>query len=217
MKLLDALGPNPRAVRMFLHEKALALPCDDIDILGAANRRAPYTELNPAGQLPALLLDDGTCIAETVAICEYLEDLHPEPPLIGATPREKAETRMWQRRVEFNITENLYNAFRFSVGLEMFRDRMPCLPEAAPGLARIAQDRLAWLDGLIGRRSWLCGERFTLADIILFCALDFGEGAGQPLDAGLINVNAWFARVVTRDSAHVSLHPEGIASGRRGM
>ncbi|MCB1748754.1 MAG: glutathione S-transferase family protein [Gammaproteobacteria bacterium] len=217
MKLLDALGPNPRAVRMFLREKQLDLPCEQIDILGAANRRPPFSEFNPGGQLPALLLDDGSCIAETVAICEYLEDLHPAPPLIGSTPREKAETRMWQRRVELNITENLYNAFRYSVGLEMFRERMTCLPEAAPGLARIVQEKLAWLDGLMGRRSWICGERFTLADIILFCALDFGEGAGQPIDPGLINVNAWFARVVTRDSAHDSRHPEGVASGQRGV
>ena len=94
---------------------------------------------------------------------------------------------------------------------------MHCLPEAAPGLATIVQEKLAWLDGLMGRRSWICGERFTLADIILYCALDFGEGVGQSIDSGLLNVNAWFARMMTRNSAHDSLHPDGAASGRRGV
>ncbi len=217
MRLLNSLGPNPRIVRMFLCEKALAIPFEEVDILAAENRRPPYTARNPGGQMPSLLLDDGTCIAETVAICEYLEDLHPAPALIGTTPEEKAEQRMWQRRVELNITENLYNAFRYSVGLEVFRDRMHCLPEAAPGLAAIVLEKLAWLDPLLGRKAWICGERFTLADIILFCALDFGEGVGQSIDPALVNVNAWFARVMTRDSAHDSLHPDGAASGRRGV
>ncbi len=217
MKLLNSLGPNPRIVRMFLLEKNLSIPFEEIDILGAANRRPPYTDKNPGGQMPGLLLDDGTCLGETVAICEYLEDLHPDPALIGATPLEKAEQRMWQRRVELNITENLYNAFRYSVGLEVFKDRMRCLPEAAPGLALIAQDKLAWLDQQMGRKAWICGDRFTLADIILFCALDFGEGVGQSIDPGLLNISAWFGRVMTRDSAHASLHPDGVDSGRRGV
>jgi len=217
MKLLNSLGPNPRIVRMFLLEKALELPFEEVDILGAENRRPPYNQHNPGGQMPSLLLDDGSYLAETVAICEYLEDLHPTPPLIGSTPLEKAQHRMWQRRVELNITENLYNAFRYSVGLELFQSRMPCLPEAAAGLARIVQEKLAWLDPLIGRKTWLCGESFTLNDILLFCALDFGAGVGQEIDPGLINVNAWFARVMTRPSAHSSLHPDGLAEGRRGV
>ena len=124
---------------------------------------------------------------------------------------------MWQRRIELNITENLYNAFRYSVGYELFKDRMHCLPEAAPGLAAIVQEKLHWLDGLMARKTWLLGERFTLCDILLYCALDFGAGVGQPLDSGLLNVNAWFARMMTRDSAHDSLHPEGAAGGRRGV
>ena len=217
MKLLNSLGPNPRMVRMFLLEKGLDIPFEEVDILGAENRRPPYTTNNPGAQMPALLLDDGTCIAETVAICEYLEDLHPQPPLIGSSAIEKAEHRMWQRRVELNITENLYNAFRYSVGLEVFRERMHCLPEAAPGLAQIVQEKLAWLDALIADRDYLCGDRFTLADIILFCALDFGEGVGQPIDPGLLHINAWFAQMMTRESAHDSLHPGGAESGRRGV
>lgn len=217
MKLLNSLGPNPRIVRMFLHEKGLNIPFEEVDILAAENRRPPYTERNPGGQMPSLLLDDGFCIGETVAICEYLEDLHPEPALIGANALEKAEQRMWQRRVELNITENLYNAFRYSVGIEVFRDRMHCLPEAAPGLAAITQEKLAWLNQLMGRKSWICGERFTLTDIILFCALDFGQGVGQSIDSSLLNVSAWFARMMTRTSAHESLHPDSAERGQRGV
>ena len=113
MKLYDSLGPNPRVVRMFMREKGIELPSEQVDILGGANRRPPYTDRNPSGQMPSLELDDGSVLAETAAICEYLEEKHPEPPLVGRTPEERAETRMWTRRVEFNITEHLYNGFRF--------------------------------------------------------------------------------------------------------
>ena len=217
MKLLNSMGPNPRIVRMFLLEKNIDIPFEEVDILAAQNRDAAYLEQNPAGQLPSLVLDDGSCIAETVAICEYLEDCYPEPPLIGATPEEKAQHRMWQRRIELNITEKLYDSFRYSVGLEIFKHRIHCLPEAAAGLKEQTGKNLAWLDGLMGRNAFICGDRFTLADIILFCALDFGEGVEQPIDTGLININAWFARMMTRDSAHASRHPEGIADERRGV
>ena len=169
--------------------------------MAAENRRPPYTEKNPAGQLPALELDDGRVLGETVVICEYLEELHPTPPLIGRTPEERAETRMWQRRVELGITEHLYNAFRYAEGIELFRPRMRVLPEAADGLKAVVGDKLRWLDGLLAGRQFLAGDRFTLADIVLFAALDFGRTVGQPFDEGLANVSAWFARVAARPSA----------------
>ena len=99
MKVYDSFGPNPRALRMFLREKGIELTKIDVDLLGAENRRAPYTERNPGGQVPALELDDGRVLGETVAIFEYLEEKHPTPPLVGRTPEERAETRQWQRRV----------------------------------------------------------------------------------------------------------------------
>jgi glutathione S-transferase len=201
MKLYTSIGPNPRTVRMFLLEKGLDLPKVEIDLMGGENRRQPYSEKNPGGQSPALELDDGRMIAETVAICEYLEDLHPKPALIGSTPEEKAETRMWQRRVELNISEHLYNGFRYAEGIGLFRDRMRVLPEAADGLKAIVRDKLKWLDGLMAGKQFLAGKRFTLADIILFSALDFGATVGQPLDPGLTNVAAWFERVKARPSA----------------
>ena len=201
MKLLTSIGPNPRTVRMFLLEKSIDLPTVEIDLMGGENRRPPYNERNPAGQLPALELDDGRVLAETVAICEYLEELNPRPALIGATPEERAETRMWLRRVELGITEHLYNAFRFGVGIDLFRPRMRVVPEAVDGLKGIVADKLTWLDGLLAGKSFVCGERFTLADVALFAALDFGRTVGQPFDEGLGNVSAWFARGGARPSA----------------
>jgi glutathione S-transferase len=216
MRIFDSFGPNPRGLRMFLNEKGLSFPTAEVDLLGAENRKPPYTTKNPGGQLPALELDDGRVLAETVAIYEYLEDRHPRPALIGTTPEEKAETRMWTRRVELGITENLYNGFRYAEGLELFRERMRVLPEAADGLKAIARDKLAWLDGLIAGRPFIVGDRFTIADIILFVALDFGRTVGQPLDPGLKNLNTWMARVAERPSAAASLHPAAEATGMRG-
>ena len=160
------------------------------------NRRAPYTDRNPGGQLPSLEMDDGRVIGETVAIFEYLEEKHPAPPLVGSTPEERAETRCWQRRVELRITEHLYNGFRFAEGIELFRPRLRVLPEAAEGLKATARDNLVWLDGLLEGKPWIAGDRFTIADVILYCALDFGRGVGQPVPGDLRNVTAWFERVV---------------------
>lgn len=215
MRLYNSLGPNPRCVRMFMAEKGITLPTIEIDILGGENRRPPYTDKNPGGQMPALELDDGRVLAETVAICEYLEEKYPMPALIGSTPEERAETRMWQRRVELNLTENLYNGFRFAEGLKMFQHRMHCLPEAAAGLKQIVQEKLAWLDQLMAGKLFIVGERFTLPDIILYVALDFGAGVGQTIAPQLTNLTAWFARVDARPSATASLHEQAKAAGMR--
>lgn len=216
MQIYGSFGPNPRALRMFLAEKGVTIPTKEIDILGAENRRPPYTDRNPGGQLPALELDDGTVIAETVAIFEYLEEQNPRPALIGSNAKERAETRMWQRRIELRVTENLYNGFRFAEGLGLFKDRMHCLPEAASGLKQIAQENLHWLDKLLGNRPFIAGDRFTIADIILYCALDFGRSVGQALPADTAKVQAWFDRVSARPSATASLHPGSAQTGMRG-
>ncbi len=165
---------------------------------------------------PALELDDGSVLAETVVICEYLEELHPSPALVGTTPQERAETRMWTRRVEQKITDNMYNGFRFSEGLERFKDRMRCLPEAADGLKAVAQDGLAWLDALMDGKEYVCGDRLTIADLVLYCCMDFAAGVGQSLDPSLPNVSAWFARMDARPSAKTSLHPAAEKAGRKG-
>ncbi|WP_420427646.1 glutathione S-transferase family protein [Algiphilus sp.] len=215
MKLLNSVGPNPRKVRMFLLEKGLELPKEDLDLLGGENRRPPYNERNPAGQLPALELDDGTIVCETAAICEYLEELHPKPALIGADAKERAETRMWLRRVELNITEYGYAGYRFAEGLALFKDRMLCLPEAADGLKRKSRAGLEWLAPQLESRQWICGDRFTLVDIVLYCALDFLNGVGQPMPDELTTLRAWFDRVQARSSAEASLSPGWEQMGMR--
>ena len=216
MQLYDSLGPNPRATRMFLAEKGITIPKKDVDLLGAENRKPPYTDRNPGGQLPALELDNGKCIGETVAIFEYLEEKHPTPSLIGATAEERAEARQWQRRIELQITEHLYNGFRYAEGAELFKTRMRILPEASAGLKSIVQDKLKWLDAQLEGKEYIAGNRFTVADIILYCALDFGGSVGQKIDPSQKNVNAWFKRVESRPSAKSSLHPASAQTGMKG-
>jgi glutathione S-transferase len=201
MKFYNSIGPNPRVVRMFMAEKGLSIPSEDVDLMKGDNRREPYLKKNSAGQMPALELDSGHCVTEITAICEYLEDTHPNPPLIGTTPEEKAEARKWTRRVDLAICEPMANGFRFAEGLPLFKSRVVTVPEAADGLKRMAQDRIKWLDGEMNGKEFLCGKRFTLADILLYCFLDFGAQVGQPLKEENKNVAAWFQRVKARPSA----------------
>lgn len=216
MLLLDALSPAPRTVRMYLAEKGLHIPSRQVDVFAGENRQQPYLRLNPAGQTPALLLDDGQCLAESVAIMEYLEELHPEPPLLGRTPIERACTRQWLRRVELAITENIHNAYHYAEGLARFRGRIPVEAEAGPALKRVAQDRIAWLDGMLAGHRFLAGERFTLADIWLYVWLDFADSVGQPFDRRLRNLTPWFDTIAARASAAASLHPRCQPGGVRG-
>ena len=215
MKYYDSLGPNPRLVRMFMLEKGITVPTEQIDIMAGANRRAPFTDKNPAGQMPAFETDSGKVISETTVICELLEDLNPNPPLVGRTPEEKAETRMWIRRIEYRIGNPLADGFRFAEGLAMFKDRLHTIPAAAADLKAMAQEGEAWLDGLIAGRQWVCGDRFTLADIVLYCLLDFGKGVGQAINPNAKNVLGLVERVGKRPSAEASLHPVAKAGGMR--
>ena len=201
MKLYDSIGPNPRIVRMFMAEKGIEIPKQTVDLRGGENRQDAHLKRNPHGQMPTLELDDGSYLSEITAICEYLEEKQPTPPLIGATPEERAESRMWTRRVDLNICEPLANGYRFGEGLKFFEKRIPVAAEASPGLKKIAANRLQWLNAQLGDgRDYLCGKRFTLADIHLYCFLDFGAMVGQPLDAANANIAAWFARIGERPS-----------------
>lgn len=188
-------------VRMFAAERGSVLDIVKVDLRGGENRREAFLEKNPAGQTPALELDDGTVLAEITAICEYLDEVTPGPSLIGTTPEARAITRMWVRRIDLNICEPMGQGFRYGEGLAMFEGRMRCLPEAAAGLKLIAQERLAWLDGLIEGRNFICGDHLTLADCLLFAFLDFGMKVGQPLSEELSTLPAWFARMQARPAA----------------
>jgi glutathione S-transferase len=201
MKLYDSIGPNPRVVRIFMAERGIDLPRTTVDLLGGENRQPPYLAKNPAGQMPSLELDDGSVLTEITAICEYLDEVTPGQSLIGANPRERAETRMWTRRIDLNIVEPMLNGFRFSEGLKLFQNRIRCIPQAADDLKATARERLAWLDGLIAGRRYVCGDRFSLADIMLFAFLDFGAGVGQPIDPALKTITAHHAMMAARPSA----------------
>jgi glutathione S-transferase len=201
MKLYNSIGPNPKTVRMFMAEKDIELPRVEIDLMGGENRREPYLGKNPSGQCPALELDDGTVLAEITAICEYLDETHPGGSLIGTTPEERAETRMWARRIDINILEPMANGFRYGEGLKLFENRIHCIPQASADLKQIAQEKLRWLDGLMAGKTYVCGDRFSLADILLFAFVDFFKDYGQPLDPGLANIAAWYERVKARPSA----------------
>lgn len=204
MKLYTSIGPNPRVVKMFMAEKGIEIPRVEIDLRAGENRQEAHLKRNPSGQMPTLELDDGSYLSEVTAICEYLEEKHPTPALIGATPEERAMTRMWTRRVDLYIVEPMLNGYRSSQGLKFFQERMRVFPQAADDLKTSAQEKLAWLDGLISGRAFIAGASMTLADILLFCTIDFAANVGQPVNLDNKNIAAWFDRMKERPSAVVS-------------
>ena len=201
MKLYDSVGPNPRLVRMFMAEKGISIPAQTVDLRGGENRQDTHLARNPHGQMPTLELDDGSYLSEITVICEYLEEKQPDPPMIGTTPEQRAECRMWTRRIDLNICEPMANGYRFGEAVRFFQKRIPVVPEASPGLKQVAANRLQWLDGQLAGKKFICGDRFTLADMLLYCWIDFFGQNGQPLDAANGNISALLARVADRPSA----------------
>ncbi|MEJ1967198.1 MAG: glutathione S-transferase [Rhizomicrobium sp.] len=202
MKFYNSIGPNPRVVRMFMAEKDITIPTQEVNLMAGENRQDEHLKRNPHGQMPCLELDNGEYLSEIIPICEYLEDKNPSPALIGTNPEEKAQTRMWSRRIDLNIAEPLMNGFRFSAGLPLFQSRIVTVPEAAEGLKKIAQDRLRWLNGQMEGKQFVVGDRFTLADVLLFCMVEFGNQVGQKLNPEFTHIAAWYDRVKTRPSVN---------------
>jgi glutathione S-transferase len=201
MKLFNSVGPNPKVVRMYMAERGIEVDLQEIDLMGGENRQNDYVKINPGGQLPALELDNGDIIAEITCICEYLDDRDGGSSLIGTTPEERAETRMWARRIDLGILEPLANGFRYAEGAPIFKDRMTLIPHAAADLKALAQEKITWLDGLMDGKEFVCGDRFTLADILLFVFLEFGTQVGQPLNDANKNIASLYERVGARPSA----------------
>ena len=204
MKFYNSIGPNPRVVKMFMAEKGIDIPRVEVNLMAGENRQEAHLARNPQGQTPTLELDSGEFLAEILPICEYLEEIHPNPPLIGSNAEERAITRMWARRTDLAIIEPLTNGFRFAEGLALFQNRVRCIPQAADDLKTIAREKLAQLDGLVAGRKFIVGDRFTLADIHLWVFLDFAAQVGQALDPANKNLTAWMARVGERPSAAAS-------------
>ena len=202
MKLYNSVGPNPHMVRMFMAEKGITMDMVDVDIRGGENRQSEYmTNVNPRGQCPALVTDGGDIITEITAICEYLDEVGDGPSLIGDTPEQRAETRMWTRRIDLNICETLGTAFRSGPGLKMFESRIHVVPHAAGDYSEIAQEQIAWLDGAMAGKQFVCGDRLTMADILLFAFLMFGTSFKQPPADSNANILAWMERMKARPSA----------------
>ena len=204
VRLFDSFGIAPRMVRFFLLEKAIDIPRYEIDLLLGENRDEDFLKLNPSGQTPALELDDGTILAEAPAICEYVEEACPDPPLIGATPVQRAVNRMWWRRVELNICQPMIMGFYFGEGLELFRTRTRCLPQAADGMKERARDGMRWLNALL-TDEWIAGSQFTVADICLYGYLEELADKGQPIPDDCTRLIRWLVATSPRPAAEQSI------------
>ena len=200
MKIYNSpVAPNPRRVRVFLAEKGVQVPYEDVDIGKAVNRQPEFRKKNPMAGVPVLELDDGTCIAESVAICRYFEELHPEPNLFGVGAKERAQVDMWNRRMEFNLLQPIADTFRQRH--EFFKGRIRQVPEYADVQRLNAEDSLKWLDGELANRKFIAGDRFTIADITAMIAVDFGRVSKIAIQPDQKNLARWHAEVSARPSA----------------
>ena len=201
MKIYDfSLAPNPRRLRIFVAEKGLKIPMEQCDLFTGQNRSPAMLKKNPAGGLPVLELDDGTCLAESVAICRYLEGLHPEPNLIGKDFKEQSFIEMWNRRIELGLFMAAARAFQHTN--PMFKDRFKQMPEYGASQQEAVRGQLKWLDEQIGNKPFIAGDRFTIADITAEVAVDFAaQMAGVAMDPSLKNLARWHQAVSSRPSA----------------
>jgi len=201
MKLYSSIGPNPRLVRMFAAEKGVELALVEVDIIAGENRLPAYLALNASGTTPLLELGDGQMISETTAICEYLEDIFPDKPLIGTTAPQRAQTRMWWRRIDQAVVQPMTTGFRAAEGFELFKNRVRCYPQVAAQFKLAAREGLEWLDGQLGTQPYFCGKRLSVADLLLFTFIEFGEQVGQGLDAArCANLARWLSAMRARPS-----------------
>jgi glutathione S-transferase len=196
----SAVAPNPRRVRIFLAEKGIEVPYEDVDIGAAVNRKPEFRRnINPMGEVPVLELDDGTHIAESVAICRYFEELHPDPPLFGVGARERALVEMWNRRMEFQLLLPVAQTFRNTS--EFFKGRIPQVAQYADVCRAAAEKIYTWLDEELAARRFVAGDRFTIADITALCAVDFARVSKIRIQPEQNNLARWREEVSARPSA----------------
>jgi len=201
MKLYDGgKAPNPRRVRIFLAEKGIEVPLVPVDMAVKEHRGDAITRLNPLQRLPILELDDGTVITESVAICRYFEELSPEPALFGHGALERALVEMWQRRLEFGLLGSVSAAFRH-LHPAMNEWEVPQVAEWGEVNKPKAVDFLHFLDRELSRRPFIAGDKFSIADITGFVAIQFMKPARIQMPDGLIHVGRWYESVSARASA----------------
>jgi glutathione S-transferase len=201
MKLYIDTGraPNPRRVRIFLAENGVALPTEPVDLGGQAHKSPGFCAINPMQRLPAVVLDDGTVIAESIAICRYVESMHPRPPLFGEGALEQALVEMWQRRVEFHLLTVVSHAFRH-LHPAMAALEVPQVAAWGEANKPRALDFLTFLDGELKGRPYVAGNRFSVADITAVVAVDFMKPARIAVPEGLANLLRWHREVSARPS-----------------
>src|SRR4051812_32352559 len=195
----DPRAPNPRRVRVFLAEKGV--PYDTIEVLiGAAAHQTPeFTKKNPIQLLPVLELSDGKVLRESMAICRYVEEIHPEPNLFGLDAWERAQVEQWNRHAELELLFPIQQVFRNHHAYWVGKIRQS--PDFAEIMREHVAGRFDWLEHELGTRPYLAGERFTVADITALCALDFGKASNIRIKSETHpNLAAWHARVSERPS-----------------
>jgi glutathione S-transferase len=203
VKLYDGgRAPNPRRVRIFRAEKGISVPLEPVD-LGALQHRSPaYTAVNPMQRLSALVLDDGTVIAESIAICRYFEALAPDPPLFGRGAKDAALVEMWNRRMELNLLLAVASEFRH-LHPSMQELEKPQVPAWAEANKPRVVDFLTFLDGELRSRPFIAGDRYSVADITALVAVDFMKPAKLAMPSGVAHLRRWHAEVGARPSAAV--------------
>lgn len=200
MKLYDdQFAPNPRRVRIFLAEKGIEVPVEQVAIMKGDHKTPEFRKISPMSQVPALELDDGTCLTETLAICRYFEETTPDAPLFGRTPVEIALVEMWQRRAELNLMMPTAMFFRHTNEImAQLEDQMPEWGEK--NKARIVGG-MKFFDAHLQGHDFLVGDYYSMADIVLLTTVDFAAFAGVPIADELENLKAWYSRVAARPSA----------------
>jgi glutathione S-transferase len=200
MKIYNSsTSPNPRRVRIFLAEKDIQVPYEEVDIAKAVNRAPEFRKKNPLAAVPVLELDDDTCISESVAICRYFEELYPDPALFGVGAKGRAIVDMWNRRMEFAVLQPIADAFRQRH--EFFEGRLRQVPEYAEAQRLNAEDNLKWLDEELANRPFIAGDWFSIADITALVGIDFGRVSKISIKPEQKNLSRWHAQVSSRHSA----------------
>ncbi len=201
MKLYDfRMAPNPRRVRVFLAEKGITIPTEQVDLGTGQHRSAEFTAINPLQRVPALVLDDGTVITESIAICRYFEALRPEPSLFGRSPMEIGLIEMWNRRAEHNLLGPIASVFRH-LHPAMREMEVPQVPEWGEANKPKVAEFLAFLDRSLKDRLFVAGDHYSVADITVMIAMDFMKPAKLAVPEGLKSLRRWREQVSERASA----------------
>ena len=200
-KILETkTAPNPRRVRIFLAEKGIEVPYEDLDLMKGALRTPEFTKINPFQRVPVLILDDGTAISETVAICRYAEEIKPDPPLFGKGAVGKAQVEMWNRRMELGLLASVAQAFRH-LHPAMAHLEVPQVKEWGEANKPKALEVLAFVDQELSQRPYIAGNDFSVADITALVAIDFMRVARIQRSPDLKNLDRWYNEVSARPSA----------------